>query len=107
MASAGELLTPYIALELLSFCLFVLVGLTRGDRRSAEASTKYILLGAISSAVLLYGISLLYGTAGTTVFGEMDAQFWVKKNQVNALLKIMVDFAVSTVCYFFIGYMVA
>ena len=77
MASAGELLTAYIALELLSFCLFVLVGLTRGDRRSAEASTKYILLGAISSAVLLYGISLLYGTAGTTVFGEMDAQFWV------------------------------
>ena len=72
MASAGELLTAYIALELLSFCLFVLVGLTRGDRRSAEASTKYILLGAISSAVLLYGISLLYGTLGTTVFRTMD-----------------------------------
>ncbi|MCH7655299.1 MAG: NADH-quinone oxidoreductase subunit N [Chloroflexi bacterium] len=76
MASAGELLTAYVALELLSFCLFVLVGLTRGDRRSAEASTKYILLGAISSAVMLYGISLLYGTAGTTVFPEMGAQFW-------------------------------
>ena len=76
MASAGELLTAYIALELLSFSLFVLVGLTRGDRRSAEASTKYILLGAISSAVMLYGISLLYGTAGTTVFREMGAQFW-------------------------------
>lgn len=76
MASAGELLTAYVALELLSFCLFVLVGLTRGDRRSAEASTKYILLGAISSAVMLYGISLLYGTAGTTVFQEMGAQFW-------------------------------
>ena len=76
MASAGELLTAYVALELLSFCLFVLVGLTRGDRRSAEASTKYILLGAISSAVMLYGISLLYGTAGTTVFREMGAQFW-------------------------------
>ena len=76
MASAGELLTAYVALELLSFCLFVLVGLTRGDRRSAEASTKYILLGAISSAVMLYGISLPYGTAGTTVFAEMGAQFW-------------------------------
>ena len=76
MASAGELLTAYVALELLSFCLFVLVGLPRGDRRSAEASTKYILLGAISSAVMLYGISLLYGTAGTTVFAEMGAQFW-------------------------------
>ncbi len=72
MASAGELLTAYIALELLSFCLFVLVGLTRGDRRSAEASTKYILLGAISSAVMLYGISILYGTLGTTVFQHMN-----------------------------------
>jgi len=77
MASAGELLTAYISLELLSFCLFVLVGLTRGDRRSAEASTKYILLGAISSAVMLYGISLLYGTSGTTVFREMGPNFWV------------------------------
>ena len=76
MASAGELLTAYVALELLSFCLFVLVGLTRGDRRSAEASTKYILLGAISSAVMLYGISLLYGTSGTTVFREMGPEFW-------------------------------
>lgn len=76
MASAGELLTAYIALELLSFCLFVLVGLTRGDRRSAEASTKYILLGAISSAVMLYGISLLYGISGTTVFRLMGPEFW-------------------------------
>ena len=77
MASAGELLTAYIALELLSFCLFVLVGLTRGDPRSAEASTKYILLGAISSAVMLYGISLLYGTTGTTVFREMGPELSV------------------------------
>jgi len=56
---------------LLSFSLYVLVALARGDRRSAEASTKYILLGAISSAVMLYGISLLYGAIGATAFSAM------------------------------------
>jgi NADH-quinone oxidoreductase subunit N len=73
MAEAGELLTAFIAIELLSFSLYVLVGLVRGDKRSAEASAKYILLGAISTAVMLYGISQLFGTLGTTVFKDMDA----------------------------------
>jgi NADH-quinone oxidoreductase subunit N len=73
LAAAGELLTAYIALELLSFSMYVLVSLARGDRRSAEAGTKYILLGALSSAILLYGVSILYGTLGTTVFGPMNA----------------------------------
>jgi NADH-quinone oxidoreductase subunit N len=71
MASSGELLTAFISIELLSFSLYVLVALTRGDRRSAEASTKYILLGAISSAVMLYGISLLYGAIEATAFTAM------------------------------------
>jgi NADH-quinone oxidoreductase subunit N len=71
MASSGELLTAFISIELLSFSLYVLVALARGDRRSAEASTKYILLGAISSAVMLYGISLLYGAIGATAFSAM------------------------------------
>ena len=72
MAGAGELLTAYIAVELLSFSLYVLVSLARGDQRTAEAGTKYILLGALSSAILLFGISILYGTMGTTVFRELD-----------------------------------
>jgi NADH-quinone oxidoreductase subunit N len=71
MSQAGELLTAFISIELLSFSLYVLVGLSRGDGRSAEASTKYILLGAISTAVMLYGISQLFGALGTTVFREM------------------------------------
>ena len=73
MAGAGELLTAYIGVELLTFSLYVMVALSRGDKRSAEASTKYILLGALSSAVLLYGISILYGVLGTTVFRFMEA----------------------------------
>ena len=71
MAASGELLTAYVALELLAFSLYVLVGLTRGDARTVEASAKYILLGALSSAVLLFGIALLYGTLGSTVFREI------------------------------------
>jgi len=73
MAAAGELLTAYISLELLSFSLYILVSMARGDKRSAEAGTKYIILGALSSAILLYGISILYTTIETTGFRFMEA----------------------------------
>jgi NADH-quinone oxidoreductase subunit N len=72
MAAAGELLTAYISIELLAFALYVLVGLGRGDRRSAEAVTKYVLLGAVSSAVMLFGISLIYGATGQTAFRYLE-----------------------------------
>ncbi len=68
MTSAGELLTAYIALELLSFTFYVLSAYATRDLRSNEAGLKYILLGAFSSALLLYGISLIYGATGTTYF---------------------------------------
>ena len=71
MAESGELLTAFISVELLSFSLYALVALSRGDGRSAEASAKYILLGAISSGFMLYGISQLFGALGTTVFSDM------------------------------------
>ena len=73
MAGAAELLTAYIAVELLAFCLYVLVALGRGDKRSGEAAVKYILLGAISSAVMLFGIGVLYGAVGETSFRLADA----------------------------------
>ena len=78
MAGAAELLTAYIAIELLAFCLYVLVALSRGDARSGEAAVKYILLGAISSAVMLFGIALIYGAIGETVFrfAEPDIKRW-------------------------------
>ena len=71
MAASGELLTAYLSLELLSFCLYILSGYALHDRRSNEASVKYVLLGAFSSGLLLYGIVLLYGSLGTTHFAEM------------------------------------
>lgn len=68
MAAATELLTAYIALELLSFSLYILVGYLKRDLLSSEASLKYILLGAFSSAMFLYGMSLIYGVTGSTYY---------------------------------------
>ena len=66
MASTGELISIYISLELTSFPLYVMAGLIRNNEKSAEAAVKYVLLGAMSSAILLYGFALLYGLTGTT-----------------------------------------
>ena len=71
MAMSGELLTAYISLELLSFGLYVLVSYDRYNPKSNEGGTKYILLGAFSSALLLYGISQIFGLLGTTRFDEI------------------------------------
>ena len=71
LASSGELLTAYISLELLSFGLYVLVSFDRYNPKSNEGGTKYILLGALSSALLLFGISQVFGLLGTTRFDGM------------------------------------
>ncbi len=74
MVSANELLTAYISLELLSFCLYIMAAYAKREARSNEAGVKYILIGAFSSGVLLYGISLVYGALGTITFeGMADA----------------------------------
>ena len=66
MASGTDLVTLYIGLETMAIATYVLVGFLRGSQRSNEASLKYFLLGAFSSGVLLYGMSLLYGLSGST-----------------------------------------
>jgi NADH-quinone oxidoreductase subunit N len=75
MAAARELLTAYISLELLSFSLYILVSYQKNDPRSNEGGLKYMLLGAFASALLLYGISFIYGTAGSTSYGEIQTAF--------------------------------
>jgi NADH-quinone oxidoreductase subunit N len=72
MAAANELLTAFLAIELLSFSLYVLVSITRSDHRSNEAGIKYIILGVLSSALFLFGISYVYGILGTTVFHDIS-----------------------------------
>jgi NADH-quinone oxidoreductase subunit N len=66
MVSAADLLTIYLGTELMSLSLYVLAGFKRFDARSLEASAKYFVLGAFSSGMLLYGISLLFGASGST-----------------------------------------
>ena len=65
LGSANDLVTAFVALEVLSFALYVLAGLARRDRRSQEAGLKYFVTGAVASAVLLYGLALLYVATGT------------------------------------------
>ncbi|MGE0228946.1 MAG: NADH-quinone oxidoreductase subunit N [Dehalococcoidia bacterium] len=74
LASAQELLTAYIGIELLSFSAYVAVSLQKHDRRSGEAGLKYVLLGGVASAILLYGLSLIYGSAGSTSYAEIGAR---------------------------------
>ncbi|HYJ53760.1 MAG TPA: NADH-quinone oxidoreductase subunit NuoN [Allosphingosinicella sp.] len=69
MASATDMITLYVGLELTSLASYVLATFQRNDTRSAEAGLKYFVLGALASGILLYGISLLYGFTGTTMFG--------------------------------------
>ena len=71
MAGAGELITAYISLELLNFCLYVLASYAKHDAKSNEAGLKYIILSVLASAVLLYGISYLYGITGSTTYTEI------------------------------------
>ena len=71
MASAANFITLYLGLELQSLALYVLAAFDRDNARSTEAGLKYFVLGALSSGMMLYGISLIYGFAGSTGFVDV------------------------------------
>lgn len=73
MVSANDLITLYVGLELQSLSLYVLAAIRRTDLRSSEAGLKYFVLGALSSGMLLYGMSLIYGFSGATGFAKISA----------------------------------
>lgn len=73
MASGVDLLTLFVSLELMAISVYILVGYFRRDQKSNEASMKYFLLGAFSSGVLLYGISMVYGLTGSTNLAKIAA----------------------------------
>lgn len=75
MASAADLVMLYLAIETTSIPLYVLAGFLLTDDRSTEAGFKYLLFGAMTSAILLYGFSLVYGLTGTTSLYELGARF--------------------------------
>lgn len=71
MISAAHFLSLYLGLELLSLSLYAMVAMRRDDVRSSEAAMKYFVLGALASGLLLYGMSLLYGLAGSLELGAV------------------------------------
>ena len=75
MVSANDLMTLYLGIELQSLALYVVAAIRRDNLRSSEAGLKYFVLGALSSGILLYGMSLVYGFAGTTNFTVLAEVF--------------------------------
>jgi NADH-quinone oxidoreductase subunit N len=73
MTSADDLISLYVGVELQSLALYVLAAMRRDDARASEAGLKYFVLGALSSGLLLYGASLIYGFAGSTLFADIAA----------------------------------
>ncbi|TLY17935.1 MAG: NADH-quinone oxidoreductase subunit N, partial [Nitrospirae bacterium] len=73
MVAATDLLVIYLGIELMSISLYVMAGFKRFERRSMEAAAKYFILGSLSSGILLYGISLLYGRTGSTALSAIKA----------------------------------
>ena len=75
MAASSDLIMLYLALETTSIPMYVLAGFLLDDRKSTEAGFKYLLFGAMTSAVLLYGLSLVYGFSGSTQYEGMRSYF--------------------------------
>ncbi|MEP1963847.1 NADH-quinone oxidoreductase subunit NuoN [Tateyamaria sp.] len=95
MVSAGDLMSLYMGLELQSLALYVVASLRRDSIKSTEAGLKYFVLGALSSGLLLYGASLIYGYAGTTLFSGIItvAQGEVSLGLLFGLVFLMAGFA--------------
>jgi NADH-quinone oxidoreductase subunit N len=96
MISANDLIALYVGLELQSLALYVVAAFDRRSARSSEAGLKYFVLGALSSGMLLYGASLIYGFTGSTLFTDIAAA--VQPSGVNlglifGLVFLMTGFA--------------
>jgi len=75
MAASGDLILTFLGIEILSIATYVLAGFKRGDIRSNESSLKYFLLGSFATAILLYGVALIYGGTGSTNYQAIGRAF--------------------------------
>jgi NADH-quinone oxidoreductase subunit N len=73
MISASDLILIYLSLELVSLSSYVLAGFTKTSKRNSEASLKYVIYGGVSSGIMLFGISILYGITGSTNLYEINS----------------------------------
>jgi len=97
LVSAQELVLLYVSLELVTIPLILLVAFNRRELRSAEAGMKYVMFSALSSGLLLYGLSLLYGMTGSTYLGTVGSRLQMSFLTVVALVLVMggVGFKIS------------
>jgi len=86
LGSGYDLISLYIALELMAVTFYVLVAFTKRQKPSNEAGMKYFLLGAFSSGILLYGMSLLYGVAGSTNLGDIGQKLGSAGTELRPLV---------------------
>ena len=97
MAGALELITILVGLELMSVSTYILVGFLRGRRRSNEAAMKYFLLGAFSTGILLYGMSLLYGMTGSTNLVDIGGA--LARQELSPLVALGVFLIIIGLCF--------
>ncbi|MEO3999135.1 NADH-quinone oxidoreductase subunit NuoN [Mesorhizobium sp. CAU 1732] len=89
MVSANDMLALYVGLELQSLALYVIAAINRDSVRSTEAGLKYFVLGALSSGMLLYGISLVYGYTGNTGFDAIAAALSGEERQLGLVFGLV------------------
>ncbi|KAA3626628.1 MAG: NADH-quinone oxidoreductase subunit NuoN [Proteobacteria bacterium] len=90
LASANHLITLYMGLELMSLCMYAMIAMQRDSGRASESAMKYFVLGALASGILLYGMSLVYGIAGTMEFGPLsEAIAGADKNATPLVLAVI------------------
>ena len=87
MISAADLILIYLSVELLSLSSYVLAGFTKKTLRNSEASLKYVIYGGVSSGIMLFGISIVYGLTGTTNLYEINSL--IQSPQINQLTLIL------------------
>ncbi|MEA1961993.1 MAG: NADH-quinone oxidoreductase subunit N [Bacillota bacterium] len=93
MACAGDLITIYIGLELMTISFYILTAYLLNDGLSTEAGLKYLILGAVSSAVLLFGMSLIYAMSGTTVISEIAGSMTTEPALIAGIVMMIAGFA--------------
>ena len=99
MISAGDLIALYLGLEMQSLALYVVASFRRNDVRSTEAGLKYFVLGALSSGMLLYGASLIYGFTGSTHFREIAAAALASGDHYNVGLVFGLVFLLAGIAF--------
>jgi NADH-quinone oxidoreductase subunit N len=99
MISANDLIALYMGIELQSLALYVVAAINRDSLRSTEAGLKYFVLGALSSGLLLYGASLIYGFSGSTEFAEIAKAFQPVDGQLPIAMTIGLVFLIAGLAF--------